>query len=154
MHVEDLSEVLRKHPFIGELDDKHLQTLVGCAANAHFTDGTYLFHEGETANSFYLIRTGRVVLEIFGGKKGIKRILTIGPGEIVGWSWLISPYRWHFDACAVDDVRAISLDGVCLRKKCETDHELGYEMLKRLSQVLQRTLEATRLQLLDIYGND
>jgi CRP/FNR family cyclic AMP-dependent transcriptional regulator len=138
MHVEDLSEVLRKHPFIGDLDDKHLQTLVGCAANAHFNDGTYLFHEGETANSFYLIRTGRVVLEIFGGKKGIKRILTIGPGEIVGWSWLISP----------------SLDGVCLRKKCETDHDLGYEMLKRLSQVLQRTLEATRLQLLDIYGND
>jgi CRP/FNR family transcriptional regulator, cyclic AMP receptor protein len=152
MHTEDLSEILHKQPFVNDLEDKHLHTLVGCAANLYFPDGTYLFHEGEAAEMFYLIRSGRIALEMHGGKKGIMRILTMGPGESGGWSWLLSPYRWHFDACVVDNARVLALDGKCLRKKCETDHDFGYEMLKRLTQVLQRRVEATRLQLLDVYG--
>ena len=99
-----------------------------------------------------MIRTGRVALEIGAPGRENLRIQTVGPGEILGWSWLISPYRWHFGGIAVLETRAIALDGECLRNKCEKDPVFGYEMLKRLSQVMERRLEATRLQLLDLYG--
>lgn len=153
MQPEDLGNNLHKHPFISDLDEKYMHILVGCASNVHFKEGEYLFKEGEAATKFYLIRTGRVALELHAGERGIVRVQTVGPGEILGWSWLISPYRWHFDACAVDDIRAFALDGKCLRTKCEKDRDFGYEMLKRLAQVLESRLSATRLQILDIYGN-
>jgi hypothetical protein len=77
----------------------------------------------------------------------------LGEGEILGWSWLIPPYNWHFDARAVELTRAIALDGKCLRNKCEQDHDLGYELLKRFAHIMEQRLQATRLQLLDVYGN-
>lgn len=153
MAIKNLSEILRTHPFVKDLTEQHLQTLISCVTNVRFSEGSYIFHEGEEADKFYLIRTGRVALEIHAGKKGIIRVQTIGPGEVLGWSWLISPYRWHCDACVVEDVRALTFDGKCLRTKCETDHNFGYEMLKRFSQVLEQNLKATRMQLLDIYGS-
>jgi CRP-like cAMP-binding protein len=152
MQPKDLSAILHTHPFISDLDEKYMQTLIGCASNVLFKEGEYLFREGEAATKLYLIRTGRVALELHAGERGNMRVQTIGPGEILGWSWLIYPYRWHFDACAVDEVRAFALDGKCLRTKCERDRDFGYEMLKRLAQVLESRLSATRLQILDMYG--
>jgi CRP/FNR family cyclic AMP-dependent transcriptional regulator len=154
MQPENLTELLRKHPFISDLEDKHLRTLLSCASNVVFSDGDYLFREGEEATKFYLIRTGKIALELHGSERGLLRIQTVGQGEVLGWSWLISPYRWHFDAIAVEDVRAFSLDGKCLRTKCEDDHDFGYEMYKRFSKVLENRIKATRLQLLDVYGVD
>jgi CRP-like cAMP-binding protein len=151
MHQEDLTEILRQHPFLADLSDMHMQTLLGCASNLHVRDGEYLIREGESAEKFYLIRTGRVALEMDVSPKGVLRIQTVGPGEVLGWSWLIYPYRWHFSACAVADVRAVALDGKCLRTKCETDHDFGYEILKRLSLVMENRVEATRMQLVDFY---
>ena len=153
MHPENLAESLKKHPFIHDLDDRLVQIIQSCAKNVSFSEGEYLFHEGESATTFYLIRTGRVAIEVHAGERGPVRIQTTGPGEVLGWSWLIHPYRWHFDACATDDVRAFALDGKCLRTKCESDHDLGYEILKRLALVLENRLQATRLQLLDVYGS-
>lgn len=150
--MEDLSALLRQHPFLAGLAEDHVHTLVGCASNVRFPEGEYVIHEGHIANTFYLIRNGRVALEIDQPGRGSIRIQTAGPGEILGWSWLISPYRWHFNGVAVVETRALALDGECLRNKCEHDPVFGYEMLKRLSQVMERRLEATRLQLLDIYG--
>ena len=152
MHPENLSELLRKHPFIADIDEIHLQTLIGCASNVTYDEGSYLFHEGEAASTLFLIRSGRIALEMRSGERGVMRIQTVGPGEVLGWSWLISPYRWHFDACVVDNVRAFALDGKCLRTKCDNDHDFGYELLRRMAEVLESRLEATRLQLLDIYG--
>jgi len=152
MEQHDLAQSLRGHPFLSDMNDYLIKTLLSCASNVVFKEGTFVFHEGETAKNFYLIRNGRVALEIQGGEKGQIRIQTIGPGEVLGWSWLIAPYRWHFDALAVEDVHAFALDATCLRTKCETDHSFGYEMLRRFSSVLARRLEATRLQLLDMYG--
>ena len=152
MQAEDLATVLRVHPFVMDLSEEHLQTLIGCASNIVFKDETYLIREGEIAERFYLIRGGRVALELDTAERGIIRVQTVGPGEVLGWSWLISPYRWHFSGCAVTDVRAISLDGKCLRTKCESDHGFGYAILKRLSQVMEKRLEATQRQLLDLYG--
>ena len=79
-------------------------------------------------------------------------IQTIDEGDVLGWSWLFPPYVWHFDVKAVELTRAIAMDGECLRNKCEEDHELGYEIMKRFSHVMVNRLSATRLQLLDIYG--
>lgn len=153
MEKENLTEVLRQHPFLHGLSDEHMQTLVGCASNVRFPEGAYLIREGELANKFFLIRTGRVALETDMSGRGAIRIQTSGPGEVLGWSWLISPYRWHFSGIAVTDTRVIALDGECLRNKCETDPRFGYEMLKRLALVMERRLEATRLQLLDAFSS-
>ncbi len=152
MHKEDLTEILRQHPFLFGLSDEMMQTIIGCASNARFAEGEYLIREGELANIFHLVRTGRVALEIDVPGKESLRVQTAGPGEVLGWSWLISPYRWHFSGVAVMETRAIALDAECLRNKCEADHHLGYEMLQRLAQIMERRLEATRLQLLDLYG--
>ncbi|MGA9115974.1 MAG: cyclic nucleotide-binding domain-containing protein [Bacteroidota bacterium] len=152
MHTENLTDILRSHPFLADLPDAHVQTILGCASNVRFEEGSTLIHEGQVAEKFYLIRTGRVALEINLSERGSLRVQTAGPGEVLGWSWLVSPFRWHFTGMAVAEVRAVALDGRCLRTKCETDHEFGFEMLKRLSQVMQQRLEATRLQLLDVYG--
>ena len=152
MQTENLTEILRQHPFLAQLSDEYMALLLGCATNVRFDEGSYLIHEGQLANKFYLIRTGRVALEIDMEPRGRLRIQTVGHGEVLGWSWLISPFRWHFSGVAVADVRAVALDGECLRNKCENDHDFGYEMLKRLSQIMERRLEATRLQLLDLYG--
>lgn len=152
MEKDDLSELLHQHPFLSGLSHEHMQNLIGCASNVRFPEGSKIVHEGQTANKFFLIRAGRVALEMQVTGKGDLRIQTVGPGEILGWSWLISPYRWHFSGVAVLETRAIALDGECLRNKCEKDPQFGYEMLKRLAGVMERRLEATRLQLLDVYG--
>jgi CRP-like cAMP-binding protein len=151
MQTEDLTEVIRQHPFLADLSKVHMEVLVGCASNVHFAEGSYAIREGEIANKFYLIRTGLVALESVVNARRRIRIQTVGPGEVLGWSWLVRPYRWHFNGLAVAEVRAIALDGECLRNKCENDHDFGYEMLSRFSRVIERRLEATRMQLLDLY---
>jgi len=151
MHTENLTEILRQHPFIAALSEAHMQILIGCASNVRFAEGAMLFREGEIANKFYLVRTGRIALETDVNARGKIRIQTVGPGDVLGWSWLISPFRWHFNALAVAEVRAVALDGECLRKKCENDRDFGYEILSRFSHVMERRLEATRMQLLDLY---
>jgi len=93
-----------------------------------------------------------VALEICPPGKAPVTVQTVSEGEILGWAWLVPPYRWHLDAHAIELTRAIALDGQCLRKKCEEDKNLGYELLKRLLPAIGRSMEATRLQLLDIYG--
>ena len=77
---------------------------------------------------------------------------TQGVGEIVGASWLVPPYRWRFDARALELTRAIGIDARCLREKFEADHNLGYEMMKRFLPVVMQQLDETRLQILDVYG--
>jgi CRP-like cAMP-binding protein len=84
--------------------------------------------------------------------RGALTVETVDAGDVVGWSWLFRPFRWHFDARALDPVRAIALDGACLRGKCDQDHTLGYELLNRFSPVLLERLQATQLQLIDVYG--
>jgi len=151
--VETLEPILAKHPFLKNLDARHLKLLVACASNVRFNAGQFLFHEGEEANKFYMIREGKVAVQIQAGARGVITVQTLGEGDILGWSWLIPPYRWRFDACALDMTRALALDGKCLREKSEEDHDLGYELLKRFSTIMAGRLEAASLQLLDIYND-
>jgi CRP-like cAMP-binding protein len=150
--METLERILSEHPFFKGLEEPYLQLLVGCASNVRFNAGEVVFREGEQANQFYLIRQGKVAVETFAPSRGPIIVQTLGEGEVVGWSWLVAPYRWRFDGRAVELTRAIALDGECLRGKCEEDHNLGYELMKRVSHVMEKLVEATRLQLLDVYG--
>ena len=102
------------------------------------------------ADKFYLVRSGKVALYIEKPREII--IQTIHDGDILGWSWLVPPYRYRFSAKASENTRALALDGKCLREKCESNSDLGYQLLKRLVNILTDRLEATRLQLLDIYN--
>jgi len=152
MTVENLERVLSEHPFFAGMDPAQLATLVGCSSNVTFDQGRYLFREGEAAERFYVIRFGRVTVETFGPSRGPLVIETVEAGDVLGWSWLFPPYKWHFDARAQSFVRALALDGTCLRGKCEADPALGYNMVKRFAGVVVHRLEATQLQLLDLYA--
>jgi len=152
METETLSKIIAEHPLFAGLDDAFLELVTGCAKNTRFNAGAYLSHEGEPANDIYLIRYGQVSLEISAPGRGRMSFMTVGPGETIGLSWLVPPYRWTYDARATDLVRAISIDATCLRTKCESDHHLDYEVMKRLAPVIVDRLHATRLQLLDVYG--
>lgn len=150
--MKTIDVLLANHPFFQGLPQKDLSFIAGCASNVHFEPGQYLFREGAPADHFFAIRKGRVAIEIFDPNHGPVLLQTVSEGEMVGWSWLFPPYRWQFDARALDSVRATTFDAVCLRQKCENDPRLGYELMKRLARIVSQRLEATRLQLLDIYG--
>ena len=151
--MQQLENLLAEVPFFGGLGSRELETLAGCAGNVRFTAGQNLFREGDPADTFYVVRHGSVALETFVPTRGGVMIETIEAGEVIGWSWLFEPYRWHFDARALDIVRAVAFDGACLRGKCENDHSFGFELLSRFSPVMLERLQATRLQLLDVYGS-
>ena len=151
--MQTLEPILAGHPFFKGLKSEYLQIVTGCASNVRFDTGAYIFHEGEEATQFYLIRQGKVALEIFAAQHGPITIETIEAGEVLGWSWLFPPYRWHFSGRVFEPTRAIALDGKCLRTKGEADHDLGYELMQRVAQIMLDRLNATRIRLLDIYSD-
>lgn len=152
MITHTLEPIIREQPFFKGLEERHIQLVTGCAKNVRFEEGQVIFHEGGEANEFYLIREGLVSLNVIVPQKGATTVQTVGEGDMLGWSWLFPPYRWRFEARAQQATRTLAFDGKCLRGKCDDDHDLGYELLKRFSQVVTERLEATRLQLMDLYG--
>jgi CRP-like cAMP-binding protein len=150
--VHTLDELIADAPVFAGLGPDDLTLIAGCAQNVVFEDGAMIFREGEPADTFYVVRRGRVSLELHTPERGGLVIDTIEPGDVVGWSWLFEPYVWHFDARAAGPLRAIAFDGACLRGKCEDDKELGYELMKRFAQVMIDRLQHTRVRLLDVYG--
>jgi CRP-like cAMP-binding protein len=151
--VRTLSELIANSPVFAGLELRHLELIAGCGENVRFAAGDPLFAEGEPADSFFLIREGAVALEVQAPGRGTLVIETLHAGEVAGWSWLFEPYRWQFDGRAREPVRAIRFDGACLRGKCEQDHELGYQLMRRFADSLIERLQATRLQLIDVYGD-
>lgn len=148
----DIAQVLKDHPFTAGLRPEQLAIVAGCARNVGLPAGRYAFREGEPASTFYALRDGAVALELHAPGKGGVVVQTLHAGDVLGWSWLFPPYRWTFDARVVEPVRAVAFDGACLRGKAEADHELGYELMKRVARVFTDRLAATRVQLLDLYG--
>jgi len=151
--MRTLAEYLPEHPFFAELDPRITDLMVGCAQNVHFSPGETLFRSGEPADTFYVIRHGQVALDLHDPQRGALVIATLDEGEVVGWSWLVPPYRWVFDARATGEVSAVALDGACLRGKCAQDPALGYALLQRIARVMYERLQDTRVRLLDLYGS-
>jgi CRP-like cAMP-binding protein len=151
--MRTIDALLAEIPSLAGLRDEHLELIAGCARNRVFAAGERLLHEGEPANQFYVIRSGDVALETYVPHHGALTIETLHDGDLLGWSWLVAPYRTMFDARAMGETHAVSFDGACLRGKCEADHDLGYELMARFTAVIVERLQATRLRLLDVYGD-
>ncbi len=151
--MQTLDEVIAEAPLFAGLRREHLQTIAGCASTEHFEEGELLVREGDAADRFYLLRKGSVALELNAPADGPLLIETLHGGEVVGFSWLFAPYRSSFDVRARELTLAVGFDGACLRGKCDSDHELGYQLMRRFASILTDRLEATRLQLLDVYGH-
>jgi CRP/FNR family cyclic AMP-dependent transcriptional regulator len=141
------------HPFLAGMNPKQLKLLTDCAIPVHFRKGQTILREGELANRFYLIESGKVVLESGEGFGEPVIVETIGAGDLVGWSWMFPPYTWHFTARAAEPTEAIFFYGTILREYCERDPSLGYELFKRITPVMLKRLQAARRRLLSVHAH-
>lgn len=151
--MRTIEELVAETPVLAGLSAHQMDLIAGCARNTRFSAGEMVLREGEPADTFYVLRSGTVALEIPVPGREPLVIATVGPGDTLGYSWLFEPYRWQFDARATEPVAALAFDAVCLRGKCDAYHELGYELMRRFAAGMLRRLQATRLQLMDVYGH-
>jgi CRP/FNR family transcriptional regulator, cyclic AMP receptor protein len=151
--VRTIDELIATAAVFEGLRSDHLALIAGCARNQHVPADAMLLREGEPADDFFLIRRGSVSLEVHAPGRGVLVIETLYAGDPVGLSWLFEPYRWQLDARTIEPCELVVFDGACLRGKCEQDHELGYQLMRRFVANLFSRLQATRLQLLDVYGH-
>jgi CRP/FNR family cyclic AMP-dependent transcriptional regulator len=151
--LRTVDELVREAPIFAGMGREHLELIAGCAGNQSFRAGEYLMREGDPADRFYVLRSGRVALETFVPERGSLTVETIESGEVLGWSWLVPPYRTQMDSRALETTRTIAFDGACLRGKCEQDAVLGYGLMQRFVPVIVDRLQATRVRLLDVFGH-
>jgi CRP-like cAMP-binding protein len=150
--MDTIAELIGHAPGLRALSAEHRETIAGCAINRVFPAGELLMGAGRPADTFFVIRRGSVALETFAPHRGAITIETVGEGELLGWSWLVPPYRTAFDARALVPTHAIAFDAACLRGKFAADPALGYELLQVFTAVMVDRLQSTRLRLLDVYG--
>jgi len=148
---EDILALVANHPLLAGLPADMGALVTGCARNVSVKPGEFLLVEGEAADTLYLLRRGRVSLEVRARGSSPAVIETLEPGEALGWSWLFPPFRWQFDARALEPVGAIAVDAICLRSKAEADPVFGYELMQRFASVIRARLDAVQLRLLDLY---
>lgn len=139
----DLQEAISRHPFLRGMPEDQLALLADCAMHSHFSAGEQIFRKGDPANRFYLITSGSIALESSANGQSVP-VQNIGAGDVLGWSWLFPPYVWHFDARAEKNSDAIFLYGSRVRELCEENHHLGYELMKRMANVVIARLMAAR----------
>jgi len=140
----ELLALIAQQPFFKGLGAHHLRLLADSAMETQFEPGQWIYRQGDPANRFYLILEGKVVIQSEMKKRGMIPIRTLGPGDDLGWAWLFPPYYMHFSACTIDPTRAIFFYGTRLREQCEDNHELGYQLMKRIAEVVVENLNATQ----------
>ena len=131
MSIRTIEQLLVETRLFADLPEHHLATIAGCAVTAHFEEGEYVFREGGPADTFYVLRSGSIALETYVPGRGAALLMTIHDQDVLGWSWLFPPYRWHFDARALEPVARSLRRRSSLRQKSTDDHELGYELMRR-----------------------
>jgi len=151
--MQRLKTIISKHPIFKGLDKRYIELIADHTSAVTFNPDDLIFREGDEANEFYLILEGKVSLEIaMSPDRDPITIQNIGDGEVLGWAWLFPPHRRHFDARAITSTKAIAVDGKFLRTRCEKDHHLGYELMKRFAILIEERLMAVRLQNPDMYA--
>jgi CRP-like cAMP-binding protein len=150
--METLKPILAEHPFLRSLSPRCLAILTECVDEKEFGPGEIIFREGEIADRFYLITQGKVTLESHVPSQGYLGVQDLGPDDALGWSWLFPPYVWHFQARSVELTRALVFNGAHLLVACERNHEFGFDLMKRLAQILIRRLQATQNQLVKLHA--
>ena len=111
-----------------------------------------IFREAEDADTFYLVRTGVVALEVGPASGPLRKIESIHEGTALGWSWLFPPYKWQFSAVAETLVRGIAIDAAGLREEFAADPGFGYRVIARIAEVMAKRLQATRRQVINLMG--
>lgn len=154
METHSLARALAQNTLLTKLSTDHLEFLSGCAKNVRLAAGAYLFREGDEASELFLIRRGVVSLEIYAPPQGTLAAETAGSGDLLGWSVLFPPYTWSMDARVMEDALLFSIDGACLRRKLEADHDFGYHLMRVVLEHVHRRLERLRLQQLDVYRSE
>ena len=144
-----IHQSIMKYAFFDGMRPEHLAMLSDGAKVGQFKAGEMLFREGEPANQFYLIESGKILLEAHEPANDTTPVQTLGAGDVLGWSWLFPPFMWHFQARAVESSTVIMLNGAHLLVSAEHNHDFGYELMKRVAQVVIRRLQATRKRLLE-----
>jgi CRP/FNR family transcriptional regulator, cyclic AMP receptor protein len=145
MNPLDLANNIAAFPFLKGMNDRHIRVLAGCACWIHIEKGTIMFHQGETANRFYLIEEGAIQLEV--APKSVERRIvagSIGRGGVLGWSSLFPPYQWQFTARALTQIYGLFFDATVLRGHCEKDPSLGFELFKRMGKQMVTRLQSAR----------
>ena len=149
--LQTLARSLREHSLVKGLSDGHVDFLSGCTKNVRVAQGRFLFREGSSADELYLVRSGKIALEVHDGARGTIVLETIGADDALGWAALNPPYRWNIDAQAIEPTLLFAINGACLRQKLDADHSFGYVFTRRLMNEIHERLERLRLQALDVY---
>ena len=150
--MRTIADEMMEIPFFADMEPGYVELLAGCGGHTVIPRGTRLIREGEQADNFWVIREGRVAVGVLTPGRMIT-LETLHRGDILGWSWLLPPYRWRFDAEALDEVHAIVYEADCLREKCLSDPALGFHLTQRFASVLDERLQSARMQVLDLYGD-
>jgi len=150
--IEVTAAALSAHPFLHGMSDDQLGLLAEAASDVRFPARQRLFEDGGNATRFWLIQSGHVSLDLHVPGEGPVVIETIGMGELLGWSWLFPPFRWAFGAVAATAVEAFEFDAPAVREACVADPGLGYELNQRITRVLAKRLQATRIRLISRSG--
>jgi CRP/FNR family transcriptional regulator, cyclic AMP receptor protein len=138
---------LRTHRFLEGADGEFLNHLEEFSQERNLPANTFLFHEGDYADRCYLLLSGRIALKMESDCALPELLDIIGPGRVVGWSWLFPPFKWHLSARTLEPCEAVVLDGAALLIRAEEDPKFGFELLRRLSKQVILRLQSTRSRL-------
>lgn len=143
-----LLAIITQQPFFNGFDEHLIQLLADSTMEMRFKPGDLIYRQGDPANRFYLILEGKVQIESEVRERGAVPIRILGPGDDLGWAWLFPPHYMHFSARAIEPTRAIFFYGTRLLEKCETNHELGYQLMRRVAEAVVHNLNATQQRLM------
>lgn len=152
MEKQQILNILREVNFLQDVDDEHLDKLAEIAQLVSYDENVVVFRDGDPAENIYFVTSGGVSLEMCAPGSGCRRILTMGPGELVGWSAVLGQSRLTATARAMNSTSLVQVHAGLLHTLCEHDTALGYEIMRRTALALAKRLSATRIQLLDLYG--
>ncbi len=147
-----IQKTLAENPFFSQLDDDAVAFLVNHARERKIGQGEVIFRQGEHADKFYLVRSGRITVEIPAVYGPSLEIQNLGAGEVLGWSWLIDPYKWDFQARVEEDTDLLEFDGAAVLENCEKNHNFGYEILKQFTELMSERLTGARRRMMDTFS--
>jgi len=151
MSGSELTETLEGLRFFQDMPPQHLQLIAKVAQLQDCGENEVVFREGDPADHMYVVVSGLVSLEICAPGVGCQQILTLGPGELLGWSALLEG-RFTARARTPHGARLLQINVAELMKICDRDPQFGYELMRRTALALAHRLSATRMQLLNVYG--
>jgi CRP/FNR family transcriptional regulator, cyclic AMP receptor protein len=149
---DTLADYLLKHPVFEGLEPSQLALIVSYASETDYKPGMRVFQRDFDAHEFFIVRAGKVAIEVPAIDGESLKIQTVGDGSLLGWSWFIPPYRWSFDARAVTPSKVISINGDKLRTACDEDPKLGYLLVKRFAVLMAERLNAARIEAMRHYA--